>query len=345
MSLALNYEPEVVVNIEPLTREEWLDYRRLGIGGSDVAAIMGISPFATIKDLYYDKIGVKPMIDEGESNWVAKEVGHRLEDLVAMIFSKKTGLEVFPVRKMFRHPFYPFMLADVDYFIRFPDGSIGILECKTCNYNAKDKWADDGIPENYVLQVRHYMAVMNIKKAYIACLYGNNENEFVYRILERDEMEEQELIDQEEYFWHEYVEKKVEPPYNGKADLVLASIRRYKGFADKTIPEITISGLESRSLERFLMLAEEKSQLERRKKEIDAEQKALSVPFVELLGQGCRAVMEDGSSRYKITYNPTIRTQIGKEQMEKLKIQHPDIYEEYASTSESRTFRIKKEAA
>lgn len=49
MSLALNYEPEVVVNIEPLTREEWLDYRRLGIGGSDVAAIMGISPFATIK--------------------------------------------------------------------------------------------------------------------------------------------------------------------------------------------------------------------------------------------------------------------------------------------------------
>lgn len=345
MSLALNYEPEVVVNIETLTREEWLDYRRLGIGGSDVAAIMGISPFATIKDLYYDKIGVKPMIDEGESNWVAKEVGHRLEDLVAMIFSKKTGLEVFPVRKMFRHPFYPFMLADVDYFIRFPDGSIGILECKTCNYNAKDKWADDGIPENYVLQVRHYMAVMNIKKAYIACLYGNNENEFVYRFLERDEMEEQELIDQEEYFWHEYVEKKVEPPYNGKADLVLASIRRYKGFADKTIPEITISGLESRSLERFLMLAEEKSQLERRKKEIDAEQKALSVPFVELLGQGCKAVMEDGSSRYKITYNPTIRTQIGKEQMEKLKIQHPDIYEEYASTSESRTFRIKKEAA
>ena len=52
MSLALNYEPEVVVNIETLTREEWLDYRRLGIGGSDVAAIMGISPFATIKALY-----------------------------------------------------------------------------------------------------------------------------------------------------------------------------------------------------------------------------------------------------------------------------------------------------
>mgnify|MGYP000760272302 FL=1 len=173
MNTALNYQPEVLVDTADLSREDWLNYRRLGIGGSDAAAIMGVSPFATIRDLYFDKIGITPVIEEEEENWVAKEVGHRLEDLVAMIFAKKTGLEVFPVRKMFRHPLYPFMLADVDYFIRFPDGSIGILECKTCNYNAKDKWADDGIPENYVLQVRHYLAVMNMNKAYIACLYGN----------------------------------------------------------------------------------------------------------------------------------------------------------------------------
>ena len=313
MNTALNYQPEVLVDTADLSREDWLDYRRLGIGGSDAAAIMGLSPFSTIRDLYFDKIGVTPVIEEEEENWVAKEVGHRLEDLVAMIFAKKTGLEVFPVRKMFRHPLYPFMLADVDYFIRFPDGSIGILECKTCNYNAKDKWADDGIPENYVLQVRHYLAVMNMNKAYIACLYGNNENEFVYRCLERDRMEEEELIDQEKYFWEEYVEKKIEPPYSGKPDLILASIRKYNGYADKSIPEISISSLESRSLEKYLKLSEEKSQLEKRKKKIEAEQRALSVPFVELLGQGCKAVIEDGSFRYRITYNPTIRTQIGKE--------------------------------
>lgn len=121
MNTALNYQPEVLVDTADLSREDWLNYRRLGIGGSDAAAIMGLSPFATIRDLYFDKIGVTPVIEEEEENWVAKEVGHRLEDLVAMIFAKKTGLEVFPVRKMFRHPLYPFMLADVDYFIRFPD--------------------------------------------------------------------------------------------------------------------------------------------------------------------------------------------------------------------------------
>ena len=240
---------------------------------------------------------------------------------------------------------YCLQVAKGDALIKVADGSIGILECKTCNYNAKDKWADDGIPENYVLQVRHYLAVMNMNKAYIACLYGNNENEFVYRCLERDRMEEEELIEQEKYFWEEYVEKKIEPPYSGKPDLILSSIRKYKGYADKSIPEISISSLESRSLEKYLKLSEEKSQLEKRKKEIEAEQRALSVPFVELLGQGCKAVIEDGSFRYRITYNPTIRTQIGKENMEKLKNQHPDIYEEYTSTTESRIFRIKKEVA
>ena len=61
MNTALNYQPEVLVDTADLSREEWLDYRRLGIGGSDAAAIMGLSPFATIRDLYFDKIGVTPV--------------------------------------------------------------------------------------------------------------------------------------------------------------------------------------------------------------------------------------------------------------------------------------------
>ena len=54
--LRMDYEPEQVVDISTLSREQWLAFRRLGIGGSDVAAIMGISPFVTSRDLYYDKI-------------------------------------------------------------------------------------------------------------------------------------------------------------------------------------------------------------------------------------------------------------------------------------------------
>ena len=72
--LRMDYEPEQVVDISTLTREQWLAFRRLGIGGSDVAAIMGISPFATSRDLYYDKIGVTPVIEEPEANWLPRNL-------------------------------------------------------------------------------------------------------------------------------------------------------------------------------------------------------------------------------------------------------------------------------
>lgn len=76
-----------------LTEQEWLAYRRQGIGGSDVAAILGISPFRTARDLYDDKLNIASAVDD-TGNWVALEMGHLLEPLVAQIFTKKTGLEV-----------------------------------------------------------------------------------------------------------------------------------------------------------------------------------------------------------------------------------------------------------
>ena len=76
MSLNLNYKPDVLVDTENLSREEWLRYRRKGIGGSDAAAVLGLSPFCTKRDLYYDKTGIQAVVEE-EDNWVAKEVGHR----------------------------------------------------------------------------------------------------------------------------------------------------------------------------------------------------------------------------------------------------------------------------
>ena len=72
------------------------------------------------------------------------------------------------------------MLADVDYFVRLPNGKIAILEIKTTNYNAKDHWWKDGeecVPVYYETQGRHYMTVMDIDEIFYCCLYGNNEDE------------------------------------------------------------------------------------------------------------------------------------------------------------------------
>ena len=59
MGLNLNYEAAVLVDTENLSREDWLSWRRRGIGGSDAAAVMGLSPFCTKRDLYYDKRNIQ----------------------------------------------------------------------------------------------------------------------------------------------------------------------------------------------------------------------------------------------------------------------------------------------
>lgn len=184
-----SYAPSVLVSTEGLPEKDWLEYRRRGIGGSDAAAILGISPFATARDLYYDKLKIVPF-DDSESNWVAKKMGHLLEDLVAEIFHVKTGYRIYQIKKMFYHPVHTFMLADIDYFVELPGGRTAILEIKTTNYNAKDHWwSEDGqeiIPLNYEAQGRHYMAVMNIDEVFYCCLYGNNEDEVIIRHIDRD---------------------------------------------------------------------------------------------------------------------------------------------------------------
>ena len=110
------HEPLVLVETADISEEDWLDYRRRGIGGSDVSAIFGTSPFRTARDLYYDKLNIASVEDD-EGNWVAMEMGHLLEPLVAKIFERKTGYRVYQIKKMFQHPQYPWMLADVDYFV------------------------------------------------------------------------------------------------------------------------------------------------------------------------------------------------------------------------------------
>ena len=78
-------QPQILVETAGLSEEEWLAYRRKGIGGSDVAALLGISPWRTARDLYFDKLNIVA-VEDNEDNWVALEMGHLLESLVAKIF-------------------------------------------------------------------------------------------------------------------------------------------------------------------------------------------------------------------------------------------------------------------
>ena len=126
MPQAVDYRPQVLVDTTDLSKDDWLAYRRMGIGGSDAAAVLGISPFRTAMDLYYDKRNL-PIPNDDDGNWVAMEVGTLLEALAARIFAQKTGLKVYQRKSMFQHLYHPWMLADLDYLVEMPDGSTAIL--------------------------------------------------------------------------------------------------------------------------------------------------------------------------------------------------------------------------
>lgn len=152
-----------------------------------------MNPYRTKRELFYDKTGVSP-VNEKDKDTLPLRWGKALEETVAEEFSLKTGLRVYEIKEMYQHPIHTFMQANIDRFIDLPDGTTGILECKTANPNGKAKWDDGGVPFSYEVQVRHYMAVMNIDVAYIACLFENSSDTMVIRKIERDPVFEEELI-------------------------------------------------------------------------------------------------------------------------------------------------------
>lgn len=336
MALDLKYEPIEVVSTEGMTEDVWLEYRRAGFGGSDCAAVMGQSPWATARDLFYDKCGLQPLSDE-EDNWVAKEVGHLLEDLVAKIFSKQTGLRVFQKKIMYRHPLFPFMQADLDYFVEMPDGSLAILECKTSSYHNKEKWEGNSVPINYELQGRHYMAVMNINTVFYACLFGNNEGEFVKRRIDRDLDYEENIILNEKELWENYIMAGVEPPYTEKPDLVLKSIARHYGHADTSADAVILDPPYAAAILEYLKKKDELAKISKQKTALEKEIKSIYVPIVDKLGASCTGICKSGKEEFTVVYKPSYSQKIDKD---KLEIKYPAVYSELVTCTEKRNFSI-----
>ena len=67
--------------------------------------------------------------------------------------------------------------------------------------------------------------------------------------------------------------------------------------------------------------------------------------IVEEMGTSCTGVLKDGSTEYTVSYNPAYRTGIDKKGLERLKAQHPNVYDDYVSTTESRRFSVKVKKA
>ena len=199
---------KVLVKTAKMPREEWLRWRTNGIGGSDASVIFGTNPYRSIFHLWMEKTGQSEPEERGTEY---THFGTILESVVKQEFIRRTGLKVRAKRALLQSDEYPFMLADLDGVI-YEDGMMNIFEAKTASEYKRDIW-EEGVPEEYVLQVQHYMSVTGAKRTYIAALVGGNH--FVYHVVERDENLIAEIIQKEKEFWERNVLQGEEPLADG----------------------------------------------------------------------------------------------------------------------------------
>ena len=187
-----------------ITHEQWLAYRRTGLGGSDAGAIMGVSPYRSAYSVWADKLGALPPAEDSEP----MRQGRDLEEYVARRFSEETGLRVRRNRQMLRSIDHPMMLANID---RQVVGQRAGLECKTSRDIRMTRYKNGEYPLEYYAQCLHYLAVTGWDRWYLAVLvYGTGL--LVYTINRRDAADDiSALIAAEEAFWRDYVETRSQP--------------------------------------------------------------------------------------------------------------------------------------
>jgi len=212
LKLRCSQQFKVFADISNVTEAQWHVLRQKGIGGSDVGPILGLSPYRSILEIYNDKISTTPTVTPYTD---AMYWGTKLESIIADTFTEKTGKPYFKPDKMYVHPAFPYMIANLDGITIDDRGDLAILEIKTANEYTRDEWKDDHIPETYYAQVQHYMAVTGLKTAYVVVLIGGQT--FKITTIERDTKFITEMIQKEIAFWNNVTTQTMPQPDGTKA--------------------------------------------------------------------------------------------------------------------------------
>ena len=186
-----------LVSTKNISRNEWLNVRGGGIGSSDAAASVGISPYKSPLELWLEKTGRQEAPDLAINEAVFW--GTTLEHIIATVYAERTGVKIRRLNAVLQHPSHPFMLANLDRVVQHPVDSNGILEVKTAGVNSARFW-EEGVPDSYQCQVLHQLAVTGKGWCDVDVLIGGQDFR-VYRII-RHEAKIADLIQREEKFWH-----------------------------------------------------------------------------------------------------------------------------------------------
>jgi len=300
-----------------MTYEDWLEHRKLGIGGSDASVVCGINRYKSPVELWMDKTGQIPPQEAGEAAYW----GTQLEAIVRAEFTKRTRIEVSKPNVILQSEEYPFMLANLDGVCEVPDVGACVFEAKTASAYKSGEW-EDSIPDEYMCQVQHYMAVTGYKGAYIAVLIGGNT--FKWKLVERDEELISMLVELESAFWR-HVEDGTPPPLDGSDASAKFLSERFPSSTPKshiTLPDTAVA-----------LLAQYDEACEQLEEVIERKQKAENL-LKEMLGEH-----EVGTSGSRIiTWKSVFQERLDSKT---LKAEHPTLCQKYTNKTSYRRFTIK----
>ena len=308
----------VLVSTKNMSKSNWLKWRSKGLGGSDAACICGISKYKSPVELWMEKTGqIKPKESGEAAYW-----GTILEPIVRKEFSLRSNLKVKIIKSMLQHSKYDFMLANLDGVVIDPECGECIFEAKTASIFKSDQWDDDNIPQEYMLQIQHYMAVTGYNKTYIAVLIGGNQ--FKYKVVERDDELINMLIKLEEDFW-EHVVTNTPPPMDGSEASKELLNKLYPLSNAKTqiiLPDESINLINQYELSK-----------DKEKEACEMKEEAVNKLKI-MLGD-----FECGNSNDRTVLWKSYESE--KLDTKKLKEEQPDIYSRYITKSQLRRFSIK----
>lgn len=298
-----------------MTDEEWLEERRHSIGGSDAAAILGLSKWSSPYTVWADKTGrLEPRKDTE-----AMRTGRDLERYVASRWCEATKHRVRRCNFLLRNPDYPWAHANVDRLVLGEDAG---LECKTTASLNLKQFRETLFPEQYYPQCVHYMAVTGAQRWYLAVLvYGRG---FFHYQLDRDEDEISSLMAAEKEFW-ERVAQNVPPDVDG---------------SDSTSD--TLSSMYPHSVQDCRQLIgldgdlQERDRLKKQMKMLEKSVQRIDNTIKDQMGDCDRAVSGD----WRVMWKEQTRRSFDWKQ---LKEDHPDIeLGPYFRSTTSRVFSVRK---
>lgn len=217
-------------------RENWLEERRKGIGGSDAAAALGQSRHKTAFQLYQEKLG---LIDGdmmfGPDAVERMHFGQALEGVIANMYARRYNVKLRRHNRIAQHREFKWMLSSYD---RTVDGRREGLECKNVDSLSYrfGEWGEehsDAIPPEYLLQCHHYLATSGYEVWHLAACVGGNSLK-VYHV-ERDPEMIDMIVAGEHEFW-QHVENHDAPAldYTHRSTLTLLK-RMYPGTNGQTV--------------------------------------------------------------------------------------------------------------